>query len=98
MIRVRKPLTTAKLSEGIVRTARDCEDYDANEDDYVNGEKKFNFSSDIYGHEVVRTTLREAQHSKCCYCEGRFEAFASGDIEHYRPKGAARQGKCSEHR
>ena len=80
----------------MVRTARDREDYDANEDDYRNGKKKFSFSSDIYGREVIRTTLREAQHSKRCYCEGRFEAFASGDIEHYRPTGAARQDRLSE--
>ncbi len=96
MIRVRKPSAPAELSEGAFRTAGDCEEYDANEDDYVNGEKSFEFCRSIYGHEAVRAKLREAQHFKCCYCEGRFEAFASGDVEHYRPKGAMRQDKYSE--
>lgn len=96
MIRVRKPPAPAELREGFVRTERDCEEFDANEDDYVRGKKKFNFRRNIYRHEVVRTTLRKAQHRKCCYCEGRFEAFSPADIEHYRPKGAVRQDKCSE--
>ncbi len=32
---------------------------------------------------------------KCCFCEGRFEAFAAADAEHYRPKGAAPQNERS---
>ena len=50
----------------------------------------------IYGHREVKDELRVAQHGKCCYCEGRFEAFAAADVEHYRPKGAVKQDKDSE--
>ena len=39
--------------------------------------------------------LHEAQHGKCCYCEGRFQAFSPADVEHYRPKGAVRQNEGS---
>ena len=58
--------------------------------------KRFDFDRAIYGHETVRTALRKAQHRKCCYCEGRFDAFASFDVEHYRPKGAVRQDEKSQ--
>ncbi len=52
-----------------------------------------NFDKRIYGHDSVRDALIEAQHKKCCYCEGKFLANAPGDVEHYRPKAAVRQRK-----
>lgn len=84
MIRIRKPTAPAELKKGVPKTARDC-------DEYMNGRRKFEFDERIYRHETVKRTLRDAQHGKCCYCEGRFEAFSSGDIEHYRPMNAVRQ-------
>ena len=92
MIRVTKPpRPPAALRAGAGRTKADCAAYDEHRDEYSNGVKRFDFDRAIYGHKTVRTALRKAQHRKCCYCEGRFEAFAPFDVEHYRPKGAVRQ-------
>ena len=92
MIRVTKPpRPPAALCAGAGRTKADCAAYDEHRDEYSNGVKRFDFDRTIYGHADVRTALREAQHRKCCYCEGRFDAFAPFDVEHYRPKGAVRQ-------
>ena len=91
MIRVTKPPCPDALLAGARRTMADCAAYDEHGDDYSNGVKRFDFNRAIYGHADVRTALRKAQHRKCCYCEGRSEAFAAADVEHYRPKGAVRQ-------
>ena len=91
MIRVTKPSRPNALLAGARRTVADCAAYDEHGDEYSNGVKRFDFDRAIYGHTEVRTALREAQQRKCCYCEGRFDAFAALDVEHYRPKGAVRQ-------
>lgn len=95
MIRVTKPPCPDALRVGADRTRADCAAYDENAAAYSGGEIKFEFDRNVYGHEAVRTTLREAQNRKCCYCEGRSDAFAAADVEHYRPKGAVRQDKKS---
>ena len=89
MIRVTKPACPDALLAGAERTKADCAAYS-------NGERRFKFSKTIYGNEAVKKTLQKAQHRKCCYCEGRFDAFAAADIEHYRPKGAVRQARESQ--
>ena len=92
MIRVtRPPRPPAALRAGADRTRADCAAYDANAAAYSTGEIRFRFDRDVYGHKAVRTALRKAQHRKCCYCEGRYDAGAAADVEHYRPKGAVRQ-------
>ena len=96
MIRVTKPSRPDALLAGARRTAADCAAYDEHRDEYTNGVKRFDFERAIYGHADVRAALREAQQCKCCYCEGRFAAFAAFDIEHYRPKGAVRQDEKSQ--
>ena len=96
MIRVCKPPTPTRLKKtGIAQTKKDCAVYDANATDYLSGTRKFKFERTIYGHNSVKDTLRRAQHGKCCFCEGRFEAFAAADVEHYRPKGAVQQDENS---
>ena len=97
MIRLSKPATPAILQNiGISRTREDCEAYDANSDDYLDGTEKFEFNRNIYSHDDVRIALSRSQHEKCCFCEGRFGAFAPAHVEHYRPKGSTRQDKSSE--
>lgn len=49
--------------------------------------------SNIYGHEDVKTALRELQHGICCYCESFYADTTYGDVEHYRPKGFYQQHK-----
>ncbi len=97
MIFVCKPHAPMKLrNEGVRRTREDCETYNANRNDYICGVRKFRFDQKIYGHKTVRDVLKRAQHKKCCFCEGKFSAHASGDVEHYRPKGAVQQDEDSE--
>ena len=84
MILVTKPGPPERLEVGVAHTRQDCIDYQ-------NGTRKFTFKNNLYGHHTVKVVLRDAQHRKCCYCEGRFDANAAADIEHYRPKAAARQ-------
>ena len=90
MIRVTKsPTPPQKLKAGAARTEQDCVDY-------ANGRRQFEFDRGIYGHAKVKDTLKSAQHDKCCFCEGRFDAYAPGDVEHYRPKGAVKQDEASK--
>ena len=96
MVRVYKPRAPGALARGQARTTRDCEAYDARRVDYENGARKFEFNRNIYGHKMVRRVLEKAQNGKCCFCEGKFGAFAPADIEHYRPKGAVRQDETLE--
>ena len=95
MIRVCKPSAPPRLARGQDRTRKDCDAYNANRVEYENGTRKFVFDQSIYGHHSVREVLRQAQNRKCCFCEGKFDAFASGDVEHYRPKGAVRQDESA---
>ena len=95
MIRVVKPPSPQKLTDGIQKTNENCKAYDANPGDYQTGAKRFSFLTKIYGHKSVRETLMGAQHRKCCFCEGSFLANAAADVEHYRPKGAVRQNQAS---
>ena len=96
MIRVTKPLRPDALRVGADCTRADCAAYDENAVAYSTGKIKFKFDDNVYGHRAVKTALREAQHRKCCYCEGQVEAFAPFDVEHYRPKGAVRQDENSQ--
>jgi uncharacterized protein (TIGR02646 family) len=41
---------------------------------------------------AIKTALKRAQYGKCCYCEAVFDAHYTGDVEHYRPKGAEGSG------
>lgn len=49
--------------------------------------------SDIYGHDDVKTALRNLQHGVCCYCESYYGHTTYGDVEHYRPKAYYQQSK-----
>ena len=95
MIRVEKPGAPKRLERGMQVTVRNCREYNANSAHYQNGSKKFTMEREIYGHQSVRDLLKRCQHGKCCFCEGSFIAYAPGDVEHYRPKGAVRQDKAS---
>lgn len=59
----------------------------------ASSKRAFKFEKKIYGAANVKRALRSAQHDKCCYCEGKFAAHASGDVEHFRPKTCFQQEK-----
>ena len=94
MIRVVKPPSPPKLTEGVQQTNENCKAYDLSPGDYQAGTKKFSFLNRVYGHKSVKQTLQNAQHRKCCFCEKDL-LDVDTDIEHYRPKGAVRQNTKS---
>ncbi len=94
MILVTKPpVAPLALTPGVAATASHLLAYDGASQDYDSGVAKFTFNKTIYGHATVKSALKAAQHNKCCYCEGRFDANYGGDVEHYRPKGAIGAGR-----
>ena len=94
MILVTKGAAPDALALGVAATAADCAAYDGAPQSYKVGNTKFKFDRGIYGNAGVKQALKSAQHHKCCYCEARFDANYSGDVEHYRPKGAVGAGKA----
>jgi len=96
MIRIALPNVTPTIlaTEGVERTAEDCEAYDNSPNDSFSS--KFDPLRSIYGAEEVKRALLSAQFDKCCYCERKFGASSPGDIEHYRPKKAVRQDMSSK--
>lgn len=92
MILVKKPATPAKLSDGDPLTQDYCDAFELNPGLYRSGKVKFEIKPKIYNHVTVKYELGKAHHGKCCFCESVFEANASADIEHYRPKAFSQQG------
>ena len=95
MIRIERPRASPEILQVAAerKTQENCEAYELHPDDYQSGARKFNFDNVIYGHESVKSTLLQAQHDKCCYCESKFGAASYGAVEHFRPKGAVQQGQ-----
>ena len=75
-------------SRGAKENQLNCNLYHSDSNSYDTAIKKFEFKSQIYGHTLVKNSLRDAQHKKCCYCESIFEDTSYGVVEHFRPKGA----------
>jgi uncharacterized protein (TIGR02646 family) len=87
MILVRKPVEVpTKLKKGAVATTKNCTAITVDLHAFRAGSKSFEFKKTVYGHASVKGLLKKIQYSKCCYCEGKFEATSSGDVEHFRPK------------
>lgn len=60
---------------------------------FDDGKREFDFDSKIYGHETVKSALKQMQRDKCCFCESKISHISYGDVEHYRPKGGYQQTK-----
>lgn len=93
MIRVHKPAAPARLLQGAPLNSANCTSFANDRQAYEAGTLTFDIASDIYGHASVKDVLRLAQHGKCCFCEGSFEANAAADVEHFRPKKYSQQAK-----
>jgi uncharacterized protein (TIGR02646 family) len=93
VIRIKKPKTAPEKlkKQGKAKTNAHIQEYQQSPSKYQSGEKKFSFSSDIYGDNSVKTALISAQHKKCCFCERLIGE--DGDVEHFRPKSAYCQTK-----
>ena len=66
--------------------------YETDPDEYDNGQKSFEFNSDVYGHKEIKNSLINAQFDKCCFCEAKITHISYGDVEHFRPKA----GYCQD--
>ena len=86
---------TVLAERGQPATRRDCDAYLQNQAEYDSGRSRFSFDSTIYGSLAIRKLLDQQQHGKCCYCESEHSETSAGRIDHFRPKGAVRQGKTS---
>ena len=84
----------ALQNRGNEATQQNCEAYDQDPAAYGSGELKFEFIDSIY--RSIKKVLEGLQHNKCGYCESRHSATSAGRIDHFRPKGAVRQGKGSD--
>lgn len=98
MIRVARPQATpARLaSHGQPDMFAITAEFDSNHTLYSTGPRTLKFNEKIYGHRTVKSALQSAQHNKCCYCEGKFEGLAAGDVEHFRPKAFIQQSASSD--
>ncbi len=62
--------------------------YEADPGGYRSGQKRMAFDEKGYNAGTIKSALSRDQHGKCCYCEAKFDHAYTGDVEHYRPKGA----------
>lgn len=92
MIRIHKSIQPPDklITEGKKKRKSHCLSYTRNSQDYQNGKKKFLFNSNIYAHKDVKEALIQSQYGKCCFCEQK--VGNDGDVDHFRPKGAYKQG------
>ncbi|HEY0050938.1 MAG TPA: hypothetical protein VGB68_16715 [Pyrinomonadaceae bacterium] len=91
MISIKKPKTAPKVLQEKGKTESEslCQKYE-------DGEREFEFNSDIYGHKEVKEKLIKAQKEKCFLCESRVRHISYGDVEHFRPKAAYCQDDADE--
>lgn len=97
MIRINKTKASPAIlnGNGIVQTKVLTDAYELDRPKYTSavGVKnksltRMTVDSKIYGHEDVKTLLKNDQHKKCCFCESSFSDTSYGDVEHFRPKTA----------
>jgi uncharacterized protein (TIGR02646 family) len=97
MIPIVKPAAPAVLlTKGLAATQELCKAYEAAPNDYKSGTRSFDFDSSIYAAQEVKDTLRDAQHTKCAFCESFFAHTGYGDVEHFRPKAGYKQTEAHE--
>jgi hypothetical protein len=63
----------------------------ADDPELRNGTKKYEFNDSIWGD--MKSAFFPAQLGTCAFCETAYDAGQGGDVEHFRPKGAWRQGR-----
>jgi uncharacterized protein (TIGR02646 family) len=75
------------INLGLPKNNSNCSNFTAYRAKFSLPMAPFEFDSGIYGHENIKTLLREDQFHKCCYCEQN-QRGQYGDVEHFRPKAA----------
>lgn len=91
MIRIHRPATVPVVlqTDGVAR--RREHEAEVNAASAASVPVTLTFDPTIYGHARVKDTLIAMQRSKCAFCEAKPLHVSSGDVEHFRPKGAVRQ-------
>jgi len=84
----KSPTPPKALAGGRALASALCQAYEADPDAYRSGRRQMAFVKRAYGAGPIKSALNHDQHGKCCYCESKFTHVYSGDVEHYRPKGA----------
>lgn len=84
MIRIDKSQTS--VPEILDNGGRGYQETERMKINYDNGERRFSFSSKIYGHKSIKEALKQLQNHKCCFCEAKINHISHGDVEHFRPK------------
>ena len=94
MIRIYRPgkPPSILLNKGEQSKQAMCRSYDNDSRSYDSGDQKFAFCKNIHSHKSVKDALLKSQHGKCCYCESKSTHNTFGAIDHFRPKGAVKQG------
>lgn len=87
MIRLARPAMIPSILKTQGRERRD-----EHAAQHLKGALAFSFDRTVYGNAGVKAALRIAQHDKCGFCESKISHIASGDVEHFRPKSAVRNG------
>mgnify|MGYP002777798686 CR=1 FL=1 len=92
MIRINKPANPPQklVVDGKRKRRSHSLSYTRDSASYQAGTRKFQFDSNIYAHPTVKQALITAQYGKCCFCERLIGT--DGDVEHFRPKQAYKQG------
>jgi uncharacterized protein (TIGR02646 family) len=81
----------AGLNKMVLETNSLLAAYVADQANYDNGSKIFKFLNSVYGHSKIKRVLLKMQNGKCAFCESNVYSVASGDVEHFRPKGGFNQ-------
>jgi hypothetical protein len=57
----------------------------------IQGGPPYVVDEDLYKEQ--REVIFAAYYKKCAYCEGHFRLVETGDVEHFRPKAAVKEGR-----
>lgn len=93
MIRIHRSATVPAvlLTQGLARRREHEMSVELDSVSFSSGSAKLTFDQAVYAHETVKDELVAMQHKKCAFCEAKPLAVSDGDVEHFRPKGGARQ-------
>jgi uncharacterized protein (TIGR02646 family) len=96
MIRIARPIALAPVA-WVNKATAEQQKVAAAWAEYVKKRKRkksleFSFSFTAYGDELLRDAINTVYQFKCAYCETYYGATQPVAVEHYRPKGAYKEG------
>lgn len=88
VILVKNKAGSNKLTEATVEVKKL---YDSDKKGFDSGKYIFDFDSNTYAHNDIKTALLNSQHGKCVFCESKIDHVDYGAVEHFRPKAGYKQ-------